>query len=103
MYNYTAKKAGNALILDWNIFCETYDNVVYVVTRTPLSGTGSGTPVALPNSVDSANNTWSGVSVHTYDNNNYDTPQNNLIRITLMAGVKKNHPFKFIFCLSKAL
>jgi len=81
LYNYTAKKAGNALILDWNIFCETYDNVVYVVTRTPLSGTGSGTPVALPNSVDSANNTWSGVSVHTYDNNNYDTPQNNLIRI----------------------
>lgn len=61
---FTPQKAGNKVVLTWNIFGEsTYSaDTVYLVTRTPNSGTGAGVPVALPDAVDSSNNTWSGVT-----------------------------------------
>ena len=80
---FTPSKAGNRVVLEWTIFGEMYfsADTVFVVTRTPNSGVGSGTPVALPDSVDSLNNTWSGVSAATYDTNDGTTPSALIIKI----------------------
>lgn len=80
---FTPKKIGNTVVLDWCIFGEMYfsADTVFVVTRTPNSGVGSGTPVALPDSVDSSNNTWSGVASGGYDANDGTTPGTFRIKI----------------------
>lgn len=81
---FTPQKAGNTVVLDWSIFGEPWNSMadmVFVVTRTPNSGAGAGVPVALPNSVDSSNNTWSGVTGGVYDQNEGTTPSNHRIKI----------------------
>ena len=80
---FTPSKAGNRVVLEWTIFGEMYfsADTVFVVTRTPNSGVGSGTPVALPDSVDSLNNTWSGVSAGGHDANDGTTPSALKIKI----------------------
>ena len=80
---FTPKKTGNTVVLDWFIFGEMYysSDTVFVVTRTPNSGVGAGTPVALPDSVDSSNNTWSGIASGGYDANDGTTPGTLRIKI----------------------
>jgi hypothetical protein len=80
---FTPKKAGNTVVLEWSIFGETtYSaDTVIVVTRTPLTGAGAGVAVALPNSVDAGNNTWSGVCTFGYDNNDGTTPSQSTVKI----------------------
>ena len=80
---FTPKKTGNTVVLDWYIFGEMYYSAetVFVVTRTPNSGVGAGTPVALPDSVDSSNNTWSGVASGGHDANDATTPGTLRIKI----------------------
>jgi len=73
---FTPQKAGNKVLLTWTIFgeCQYGSFNVFLVTRTPNSGVGAGVAVALPDSVDSSNNTWSGVSTY-YDGSDDQTPQ----------------------------
>lgn len=81
---FTPQKAGNTVVLDWSIFGEAWNasaDMVFVVTRTPNSGAGAGVPVALPNAVDSSNNTWSGVTGGEYDTNEGTTPSNHKVKI----------------------
>jgi hypothetical protein len=81
---FTPKKAGNTVVLDWAIHGEAWNgeaDMAFVVTRTPNSGTGAGVAVALPDSVDASNNTWSGVTGGTYDTNEGTTPSTRRIKI----------------------
>ena len=84
---FTPKKAGNIVVLQWNFFGEAIvpsaspSDVVILVTRTPNSGSGSGIPVPLPDSVDSVNNTWSGISSLQYDTENSTTPTPSCVKI----------------------
>ena len=73
---FTPQKAGNKVVLTWTIFgeCQYGSFNVFLVTRTPNSGVGAGVAVALPDSVDSSNNTWSGVSTY-FDGSDDQTPQ----------------------------
>lgn len=109
---FTPKKAGNKIILQWNIFCEPNDgaNTVYVVTRTVVS---TGVESAIKDlsganlSVDASNNTWSGTSVTGYDTDSATTPKSNTIKIVdensldveciyrLRARLSKNAIFGF--------
>ena len=79
---FTPSKAGNRVLLNWTICCEVYQgpDTVFVVTRTPNTGVGAGVAVILPNSVDSSNNTWSGITI-PYDGNDASTPTNFTIKI----------------------
>ena len=72
---FTPQKVGNKVLLSWTIFGEFDDatGAIFLVTRTPNSGVGSGVAVALPDAVDATNNTWSGVST-SYDNDISSTP-----------------------------
>jgi hypothetical protein len=72
---FTPQKVGNKVLLTWTIFGEFNDatGAIFLVTRTPNSGVGSGVAVALPDAVDATNNTWSGVST-SYDNDVSSTP-----------------------------
>ena len=72
---FTPQKAGNKVVLTWTIFgeCSNSPYNVFLVTRTPNSGAGAGVAVALPDAVDSTNNTWSGVSSQ-YDGDDASTP-----------------------------
>ncbi len=81
---FTPRKAGNQVILHWSVFGEAWNSaadMVFVVTRTPNSGVGAGVPVALPNSVDAQNNTWSGVTSGGHDANDGSTPSTIQIKI----------------------
>jgi hypothetical protein len=81
---FTPQKAGNTVVLDWAIHGEAWNgeaDMAFVVTRTPNSGTGAGVAVALPDSVDASNNTWSGVTGGTYDTNEGTTPSTRRIKI----------------------
>jgi hypothetical protein len=80
---FTPKKAGNTVVLQWNIFGEsTYSaDTVLLVTRTPNSGAGAGVPVALPNAVDASNNTWSGVTTFDYQTDDGSTPNTTIVKI----------------------
>ena len=83
---FTPKKAGNKIVLQWNIFCEPNSgaNTVYVVTRTVVS---TGVESAIKDlsganlSVDASNNTWSGTAVTGYDPDSATTPTSNSIKI----------------------
>lgn len=80
---FTPQKAGNKVILTWNILGECSNSgadVVFLVTRTPNSGVGAGVPVALPESVDASNNTWSGIAT-MYDGDDSTTPQGITVKI----------------------
>lgn len=81
---FTPKKSGNQVVLEWTIFGEGYNSaadIVWVVTRTPNSGAGAGVPVALANSVDASNNTWSGITSGNYDANDATTPNTVTVKI----------------------
>lgn len=81
---FTPRKAGNQVILNWTIFGEAWNSaadMVWVVTRTPLSGAGANVPVALANSVDAQNNTWSGVTSGGHDANDGTTPSTINVKI----------------------
>ena len=80
---FTPAKAGNKVILTWVLFCEftSLPNSVLLVTRTPNSGVGAGVPVALANSIDAQNNTWSGVAVPNWNVDELSTPETTTIRI----------------------
>lgn len=81
---FTPRKAGNQVILHWSIFGEmaySSADTVFVVTRTPNSGVGAGVAVALPNAVDSNNNTWSGVTNGGHDANDGSTPSTINVKI----------------------
>jgi hypothetical protein len=80
---FTPQKAGNKVVLTWNLFAEltANPNSVFLVTRTPNSGVGAGVPVALPDAVDAQNNTWSGVAVPNYNQDEASTPENIVIKI----------------------
>jgi hypothetical protein len=79
---FTPKKAGNTVVLTWSINgeCINAAETVYLVTRTPNTGVGAGVAVALPNSVDASNNTWSGVTIG-YDGDNATTPNTVTVKI----------------------
>jgi len=79
---FTPQKAGNAVVLTWSINGECINSAetVYLVTRTPNTGVGAGVAVALPDSVDASNNTWSGVTIG-YDVNDATTPSTTTIKI----------------------
>ena len=79
---FTPQKAGNKVVLTWTIFGECSNSAynIFLVTRTPNSGAGAGVAVALPDAVDSLNNTWSGVSSF-YDGNDDSTPNVFTIKI----------------------
>jgi hypothetical protein len=82
---FTPKKTGNTVVLDWAVFGEMWNSAsdtVFVVTRTPNSGVGAGTPVALPDAVDASNNTWSGVTTCGHDANDGTTP--NTVRVKII-------------------
>ena len=83
---FTPQKAGNKVVLEWNIFGETSYSAetVIVVTRTPNSGAGAGVAVALPDAVDASNNTWSGVSTFRYDTDDSSTPSTAHVKIVDM-------------------
>lgn len=80
---FTPQKAGNKVLLTWTIFGEGGNNaqIVFLVTRTPNSGVGAGVAVALPDAVDASNNTWSGVAVPSWDNDESSTPSVTTVRI----------------------
>ena len=81
---FTPKKAGNQVILHWTLFGEmaySSADTVFLVTRTPNSGVGAGVPVALPNAVDSNNNTWSGITNGGHDANDASTPSTLNVKI----------------------
>jgi hypothetical protein len=81
---FTPQKAGNKVVLEWSLFGEGYNgsaDMVFLVTRTPNTGAGAGVPVALPDAVDAANNTWSGVTTCGYDNNDATTPSTITVKI----------------------
>lgn len=79
---FTPKKAGNTVVLTWSINGEsTYSSdTIYLVTRTPNTGAGAGVAVALPNSVDSSNNTWSGITLGR-DGDDSTTPSTQTVKI----------------------
>jgi len=82
---FTPKKAGNKIILQWNVSAEVTDgqNCIYLVTRTIVS-TGVEEPIKLNGvnlSVDDSNNTWSGVAPVGYDTDGSTTPTFNTIKI----------------------
>lgn len=80
---FTPQKAGNKVVLTWTICAEAYNSgadCILLVTRTPNAGTGVGVAVAIPDSVDSQNNTWSGIGI-LYDGNDDSTPQIITIKI----------------------
>jgi hypothetical protein len=79
---FTPSKAGNRVVLTWTICgeCTNSQETVYLVTRTPNTGVGAGVPVILPNSVDSSNNTWSGITI-AYDADNGSTPTTVTVKI----------------------
>jgi hypothetical protein len=81
---FTPQKAGNTVVLEWDVFGEAWNSsadMVFLVTRTPLSGAGSGVSVALPNAVDSSNNTWSGVTSGQYEPDDSSTPSTVRVKI----------------------
>jgi hypothetical protein len=81
---FTPQKAGNKVVLTWSLFGEGYNSaadLVFLVTRTPNSGVGSGVPVHLPDAVDSVNNTWSGVTSGGHDGNDGTTPSTVTVKI----------------------
>jgi hypothetical protein len=81
---FTPQKAGNKVVLEWSLFGEGYNgsaDMVFLVTRTPNTGAGAGVAVALPDAVDAANNTWSGVTTCGYDNNDATTPSKVIVKI----------------------
>ena len=81
---FTPQKAGNRVVLHWAIFGEaaySAADMVFLVTRTPLTGAGAGVPVALPNAVDALNNTWSGVTNGGHDANDASTPSTINVKI----------------------
>jgi hypothetical protein len=81
---FTPRKAGNTIVLNWTVFGEAWNSAadtVFLVTRTPNSGVGAGVPVHLPNAVDDANNTWSGVTTGGHDANDATTPSTINIKI----------------------
>jgi hypothetical protein len=78
---FTPKKAGNKIILQWNVSGEVTGSAassdsVWVVTRTIVS-TGVEEPIKLNGvnlSVDASNNTWSGVAAGNYTpSSNYNS------------------------------
>lgn len=79
---FTPQKVGNKVLLTWTIFGEFNDatGAIFLVTRTPNSGVGSGVAVALPDAVDATNNTWSGVST-SYDTDVSSTPSVYTVKI----------------------
>ena len=79
----TPQKVGNTVVLTWSVMGEsTYaEDTLFLVTRTPNSGAGSGVAVALPNSVDASNNTWSGITNVNYDGNDQTTPSTVIVKI----------------------
>jgi hypothetical protein len=79
---FTPQKAGNRVVLTWSINGECINSAetVYLVTRTPNTGVGAGVAVALPDSVDASNNTWSGVTIG-YDVNDATTSSTTTVKI----------------------
>lgn len=83
---FTPKKAGNKIVLQWNITGEANAgaDTVFVVTRTVVS-TGVESPIkdlsGANLSVDASNNTWSGTAVTTHDNDSSTTATTNVIKI----------------------
>lgn len=80
---FTPQKAGNRVVLTWNLFAEftALDRAVLFVTRTPNTGAGAGVAVPLPDSVDASNNTWSGIAVPNWSQDESSTPEMTTIRI----------------------
>jgi hypothetical protein len=80
---FTPQKAGNKVVLTWNLFAEftALSHTVLLVTRTPNSGVGAGVAVALPDAVDASNNTWSCTTVPSYGPDESSTPENTVIKI----------------------
>jgi hypothetical protein len=80
---FTPQKAGNRVVLTWTLFAEftALDKAVLFVTRTPNTGAGAGVAVPLPDSVDASNNTWSGVAVPHWSQDESSTPELTTIRI----------------------
>ena len=80
---FTPRKAGNKVVLTWNLFAEftALSHASLLVTRTPNSGVGAGVAVALPDAVDASNNTWSCTAVPNYAPDESSTPENTVIKI----------------------
>ena len=95
----TPKKVGNTIILQWDVSGEmNYSgDTVWVVTRTPLSGTGANVAVALTNAVDDQNNTWSGVSAGNYDGNDASTLNKVTIKIADLSTLDVSCIYKLHF------
>jgi hypothetical protein len=83
---FTPKKAGNKIVLQWNISAEVTNGqqAIYLVTRTVVS---TGVESAIKDlsganlSVDASNNTWSGIAPVGYDTDGTTTPTYNTIKI----------------------
>ncbi|MDD5769564.1 MAG: hypothetical protein PHE25_01245 [Candidatus Gracilibacteria bacterium] len=68
----TPKKAGNKVILEWNVNGEMHQDNVYIVTRNGI---------LLTDTTDVSNNRWAGITSQPYDVDTVSTPDNAIIKI----------------------
>jgi hypothetical protein len=80
----TPQKAGNIVILDWQINGEADEDIGFIVTREDTK---------LTDATNSANNRWAVITTSPYDANDYSTPVQNRVRIvdTNSLGVSSTY------------